>query len=144
MYLDSKNLFSDAQAITVTALSTNVIDMSAVARDIGVGHRLFVAITCSEAFTAVGAGTLTITIETDDNAALTSSAVIFTTVAIGKAALTLNMEPIYLPLPPGAYERFLRLNYTVATGPMTAGKLTAALVTDIQRSKAYPGNFVTA
>jgi len=147
MYQDKLLMFSEAQAITATARSTNVIDMLAAANDIGTGEPLYIAITCSEAFTAAGAATLTITIETDNNAAHTSAGVIFTSTAIGKASLTLNMEPIYLPVPAGhvvLWERFWSLNYTVATGPMTAGILTAGVVHGIQKSKAYPSNFVSA
>jgi len=145
MILDSKNLFSDQQAITVTARSTNVVDTTAVARDIGVGEQLFVAITCSQTFTLnTGTPTLTITIETDDNPGFSSTAVISSNPAIALAALTANMEPLYLPIQPGAWERYLSVNYTVAGGSFTLGKLTAALVKSIQRSKAYPGNFVTA
>ena len=51
---------------------------------------------------------------------------------IGKASLTLGVRPIMLPWPrswanmPGL--RYVGLQYTVATGPLTAGKFTAALV----------------
>ncbi len=41
-------------------------------------------------------------------------------------------------------ERYLRTNYTVATGPLTAGKFTAFLAHDRQASRAYaPGFTVT-
>jgi thymidine kinase len=41
-------------------------------------------------------------------------------------------------------EQYLGLVYTVATGPMTAGKVTAAIVKDIERWKAYPSGFSVA
>ncbi len=41
MFLDGQNQFSDSQALTVTALSTNVIDLSLI-RAIGVGEPLCV------------------------------------------------------------------------------------------------------
>jgi hypothetical protein len=150
MYIDKLLQFSAAQAITATAVSTNVIDLLATANNIGVGDDLYIVITCDEAFTASGSATLTITLETDDNAAMSSSAVLWTSPAIGKASLTLAMAPIFVRLPVGntiggvPYERYLTLNYTVATGPMTAGKLTAGITHDIQLSKSYPGGFTSA
>lgn len=147
MIKDKQLCFSEAQAITTTARSTNVIDMVATANDLGVGEDLYIVITVDTSFTAAGAATLTITIETDDNAAFSSAAVLQTTQAIGKASLTAGMEPFYICVPVGhivSWERYLSLNYTVATGPMTAGALSACIVKDIQRWKAYPKNFVTA
>ena len=43
MYTDAQNLFSDAQALTVTADSTNVIDLG-VDRNVGQGEPLAVVI----------------------------------------------------------------------------------------------------
>lgn len=144
MILDAKNLFSDQQAVTATARSTNVIDMVAASRDLGVGEQLFVALTVQQTFAAAGAATLTVTLETDDNAGFSSTAVIASTAAIPKATLVAAMDPIYIPLPPGAWERYVSVNYTVATGPFTAGTISAHLVKNIQRAKTYPANFVTA
>jgi len=45
--------------------------------------------------------------------------------------LTAGRVPIVIPIPPNIAERYLGLNYTVATGPMTAGKVTAFVGTDI-------------
>lgn len=44
MYIDAQNLFSDAQALTATAVGTNVIDLG-VARAIGNGEAMGVLIT---------------------------------------------------------------------------------------------------
>ena len=41
-------------------------------------------------------------------------------------------------------ERYLRVNYTVATGPLTAGKFTAFLAHDRQASKAYASGFTVS
>jgi hypothetical protein len=43
------------------------------------------------------------------------------------ASLTLGARPVQIRVPRGA-ERYLRLTYTVATGPFTAGKVIAGLV----------------
>jgi hypothetical protein len=150
MYIDALLQFSSAQAITSTARSTNVVDLS-VARDMGVGEDLYICLTVDEAFTASGSATLTITLETDDNAAFSSAGVLFSTPAIGKAALTLNVAPMFICVPMDSgfsfgvnWERYISLNYTVATGPMTAGKITAAIVQDVQKSKAYASGFTSA
>ena len=50
-----------------------------------------------------------------------------------------------IPLPDGATpERYLRLYYSVATGPLTAGAFTAGLVLDVQNSRAYPSGYTIA
>lgn len=140
MIIDSQLEFSNAQAVTATAISTNVYDQRVTAnllRDIGAGDDLYIAITCQEAALAAGAATVTFSLESDDNAGLSSATVHFATAAIGKAALVVGMNPIYIKLPVGSYERFLGVRYTVGTGPLTAGKFTAQLVTDIQNARIY-------
>lgn len=147
MIQDKKNMFDEANAITATRNSTNVIltgSPGALARNVGVGEELTISITVDETFTAAGAGTLTIAIVTDDNAALTSPTILYQTAALALAALVAAQEPIHLKVPIATYEAYLGLVYTVATGPMTAGKVTAGIVHDIQRSKAYPNAFVSA
>ena len=48
MYVDAQLLFSDAQAVTAAAASTNSIDLGAV-RDIGTGEELYVVCVCDVA-----------------------------------------------------------------------------------------------
>jgi len=40
-------------------------------------------------------------------------------------------------LPSGSYERYLGVRYTVASGPLTAGKFDAFLTKDVQKWQAY-------
>ena len=54
---------------------------------------------------------------------------------IGKAALAAGAH-VVLPLPPGM-RRYIRANYTVATGPLTGGKVSAQIVLDYQRNVAF-------
>ena len=126
MLFDSQNLFSDLQAVTVTANSTNLLDTGAT-RDLLAGEGLFLVVQVSTAFTAGGAATLVVTLETDDNSSFSSATTLFTSAAIPVAALTLGARPVQIRVPRGA-ERYLRLTYTVATGPMTAGAVIAGLV----------------
>lgn len=143
MIFDKTLQFSDQQAVTATAASTNIIDLRAVGRAYGAAADLKrdlglncepipLLIQVTEAFTAAGAGTLTVTIETDDNEAFASPTVVWSSGAIGKAALVPGYRFGIIQVPLGVVERFVRLNYTVATGPMTAGKIVAGFVADVR------------
>ena len=134
MILDKQLMLSEAQAITVTAVSTNVIDLSQV-RDIGNGEPLELIIAVKQTFTAGGAATLTIDLQTDDNVGFASPVVLASTGALALAALTAGVMLLQIKIPLGV-ERFLRLNYTVATGPMTAGILDAGI--NLDRTKYTP------
>ena len=129
--LEAKLLMSDEQAITTTAVSTKSIDLGVALRDIGAGEPLYAVVVVDEAFTAAGAATLVIGLITDDDSALGSPTTILSTPAIDKAALTAGRVPIVIPIPPNIAEQYLGLNYTVATGPMTAGKVTAFVAKDV-------------
>lgn len=141
MLLDNELMFSKAQAVTSTAASTNVIDLGPT-HDAGVTPgelELFVKV--DEAATAAGAATVTLSLETDDNVGFSSATTILTTAAIGKATLVLGYYALRVALPRGC-ERYLRLSYTVATGPLTAGKFTAGLVRATPDFKVFPDNVV--
>ncbi|MFZ5692450.1 MAG: Bbp16 family capsid cement protein [Pseudomonadota bacterium] len=131
MIFDRQSLLSDAQAITATAASTNVIDLgpiaSGIVRDIGKGKQIPLLIQVIEAFTAAGAATLTVTLEVDSVENFASPKTVWTSPAIGKADLVPGKVIIPEYVPRGTDERYMRLNYTVATGPMTAGKITAGV-----------------
>ena len=126
MLFDLESLFSDRQVLTATGNSANVIDTGA-ARDLLAGEPLTLVLQVSTAFTAGGAATLVVTLETDDNSSFSSATTLFTSPAIPVAALTAGARPVQIRVPRGA-ERYLRLVYTVATGPMTAGAVIAGLV----------------
>lgn len=141
MLMDRQLVFSRQQAVTASARSTDVHDAKDV-RDLGAGRELYLLIVVDEDVTAAGAATVTFTLETDDAAAFPSPAVLFTTPAIGKATLVKGYEVAKVALPVGAaYERFLSVNYTVGTGPLTAGKFTAAIVDGVRAYKAYPNAY---
>ncbi len=142
MMYDKLNTFGTDQAVTATAASTDIIDLGAV-RDIGNGEPLELVILVTETVTASGAATVTFTLETDDNSGFSSVAVLASSGAIGKAALTAGTEVLRVKVPLDA-ERYLRTNYTVATGPLTAGKFTAFLAHDRQAAKAYASGFIVS
>jgi hypothetical protein len=143
MYLDHEVLFDNDVAITVTRNSTNVIDFIKEAPDIGAGEDLFVMVKVTTAFTAGGSATLQVALVADDNEALTTPTILQGQV-VAVASLIAGFELRFRIHPSSVTERFLGFIYTVATGPMTAGKITAGIVKDIQRWKAFPSGFTVA
>lgn len=143
MILDDFNQFSRLQAITATAASADTIDLGPFGgtptanafRDIGVGEQLYLVVRVGQVFNNLTS--LTVDVQTDDNSGFGSAAVVATTGAIPLAQLTANRVVRVLPLPPGNYERFVRLNYTVAGTAPTTGTVDAFLVKDVQQWRAY-------
>ena len=110
MYIDSQLLLSDAQALTATADSTNVIDLG-VDRDIGRGEpqALFITVDVAADGTTTDE-TYQFQLETDDNAAMTSSTII-ADATIGYATLTAGSRHV---IPMGiTNERYLQGVYTL-------------------------------
>lgn len=150
MILDGLLQFSNAQAITVTATSTNQIDLGITsgiptsasgggARDIGIGDKpaLKLLVQVVTAFTAAGAGTLTVALQgAIDNGSGAAAAFSTWWSSPAYALATLNagsrLFDMDMPRPPDgiAIPRFLQMNYTVATGPFTAGALSSFIVLD--------------
>lgn len=168
MILDLQTKFSGSttaagvttgDAITVTAISANVLDARSAGGSVSVGTGgpalvdeginvndfwLIVQVT-DNAFTAAGAATLTITLESDTAVGLGATPVVhFSTAAIGKATLVIGYTAVRTPLPSDDYKRFIGLRYTVATGPMTAGNLVAYFALEAQRNKTYPVGFAVS
>lgn len=140
MIIDSQHLFSDAQAITADAASTNYIDLG-VARNLFDGEPMAVVLIVD----AAADGTTTdetyeFQIETDDNTSFSSPTDLLAH-SIGYAALTLASRHI-LPIPVGAaVERYLRLYYNVG-GTSPSVTVTAFLqpLSMIQKDKHYADN----
>lgn len=143
MLLDAFNEFSDSQVVTVTVISTNVHDLGSVPtlRDIGSGETLYLGFQVDVTATAGGAATVTVALETDSDAGLTTSPTIHTTSgALALADLVAGQRIKYFTLPPNRdYERFLGVRYTIATGPLTAGSFSTFLTHTPQRDETYPG-----
>lgn len=142
MILDANLEFSDAQAVTATAISTNVVDLGPVTdntlRDIGTGEPVYLVFSVDTTFTASGAATLTAALVSDSTANLATSATTHATPlsAIPVASLVAGYTAA-VHLPPGNYEQYLGIQYTVGTGPMTAGKINAFITKDAQLYRAY-------
>lgn len=142
-------------AITVTRVSTNVIDWL-VARDMGAGEILGIHVDVLQAFTAGGAATLTVNAEVCDTVGGTYLNILSTPI-IPVAQLIAGTPIMRYGFPVNqmlnavagilkAPGRFFRLNYTVATGPMTAGTVMAYLTPELDRDVyyTYPANYTAA
>lgn len=148
---DLELVFSKEQAITASAESTNVVDLGPLGgspsvntlRDIGAGEPgLWLVITVTTAFTdASSDSTVTPKLQTDTDEAFGSAVDLrtFDTLAALTAAGT---QKIYR-LEPAAYERYIRLYYTVANGNLSTGKITAEIVRDVRAYRAYRGGSVS-
>tara|TARA_R100000656_G_C3931733_1_gene124961 strand:+ start:40 stop:471 length:432 start_codon:yes stop_codon:yes gene_type:complete len=137
MYLDAQNLFDDNAAHLTTEASTNLIDLGA-ARNIGVGEDIYFVIQVDTAFTDGSSNsTMTITLETDDNASF-SSATTAQTVGTFAALAAAGTRLVAKLQPEQINERFLRVKYTVASGDLSTGKFTAFLTKDLQAYTSYP------
>lgn len=154
MILD-KNLVFDGDgttpaAITTSRASTNVIDLGD-AREMSIGERLFATVIGNGLFAAGGAATLVVALEGSvDNSAWTVYA---QTPALAIATLNsrvIGAQPYVIAwtlparTPGAARPRYLRLNYTVATGPFTAGAVHAFLNLGADQQEAYPRGYSTA
>ena len=134
MIIDKLLQVSDAQAVTASAASTDVIDFGQTNPNSGLNDNVTLAITVDEAATASGSATVVFSIQDSaDNSTFTD---VYATAAIGKAALVAGYQ-VLMPIP-YKLRRYFRVYYTVATGPLTAGKFSAHIVTGVQQNTAYP------
>lgn len=107
MIIDSLNLFSEDQALTATAPSTNTIDFSSD-RDIGVGEPMAAVVTVDTALAGTSP-TFQASIQTDDNEAFSSATTLVSSQTYSSAAAGTK---IVIPVPL-TNERYVRLNYTL-------------------------------
>lgn len=141
MYLDALLLVSDAQAVTATAVATNVINLGAVTprRQIGTGEAMGfgVAVDVAADFTT-GDETYQFDILSDDDVAIGSPKVIasFIRTAAELAAGSLH----FLPLPQGfPKEQYLTLRYT--TGGTSPSVTVTAWLTTHTLFSLTPANY---
>lgn len=134
MIIDKFLQVSDDQAVTATAVSTDVIDFGQANPNTGNNFPTYLVVTVGETVTA--AGDATVTVQLQDSADNSSYATIAATSAIGKADLGAGKQ-IVIPMPV-EHRRYVRVNYVVGTGPLTAGKFSAQIVAGYQLNPAYP------
>lgn len=135
MILDAQNMFSDGQAITATAASTNQIDLgatgtaygaaAALTADVGKDNEIPLLLTVTQAFNNLTS--LQVTLQTDMDVAFGSpKEVASRTYTLAELGTGIKTFPACVM--EGSDERYLRLNYTVTGVAPTTGKITAAIV----------------
>jgi len=134
MIFDQTLLFSDAQAITATAASTNIVDTlatgtvygaaSALSKDIGKGNRIPINIQVVEAFNTLTS--LTVAIQTAAAEGFGSPKTVVSQ-TIPLADLVAGKVSTLHFVPAGTDERFVRVHYTVTGTAPTTGKVSAGI-----------------
>lgn len=135
MIFSAQQLFSNAQAVTIAAVSTNVIDTgvsrtpkngkAALNKDIGKGTKIPLSAQVVTAFTtAAGMTDLTIAIETG---ATTALGTVIASQTIPIASLVAGKQINLDVLPNGVTLRYLGLRYTPVGGAANAGAITAGI-----------------
>jgi hypothetical protein len=145
MYVDSQLLFSDAQAVTASAASTNYIDLG-IARSMGVGRVLYLVVLCVVAMTDSGSdSTINVDLETDDNTSFSSASVVqdLGTFAALSAVGTRLVAALQLE-PANAFERYARVYYTAANGNLTTGSFDAFICLDVAAWSAYAAGYTVS
>ena len=160
MIFDSTSLFSSAQAITASAASSNVIDLgqpgtvfgaaTPLARDIGKGAEVPIGLRVVESFNNLTS--LTVTVETDDNAGFTSPTAVFTSIAYPLADLASgarHLLPDEIPVGvknganilagiPGAMDTSLKGGTPTSAGMNAALMHLKTLPADVPRAVLLP------
>lgn len=137
MILSAQQLFSDDQAITASADSTNVIDLgvagtpydaaAALNRDVGKGAKIPILVQVTEAFDNLT--TLEIKVSTGATTAL-GTTILSQTIAL--ADLVVGKQTSFNVLPDDITERYLGIEYVVVGTAPTAGKVTAGITMGVQ------------
>lgn len=135
MIHDSRLAFSAAQALTATAVSTNVIDLSQALRNVGPGKPVWVIVTIDVAADDASANeTYVAELQTDTVEGFASPTQLATvTIPRGSAA-----GAVFVMQVPQTNERYLRCNYTLG-GTTPSVTLSAHLSDQIPYAHvAYP------
>lgn len=140
MIIDKTTQFSDQQAITATAPSTNIIDLGATGTVINAaaaiprrisagGDPIPLLVQVTEAFNNLTS--LKIDLELDTTSTITPDKVI----TLGTFTLAELVRGFQIPwryLPDGINMRYMQLRYTVTGTAPTLGKITAGIVAAVQ------------
>jgi len=136
MISDALGTFSNNQAITGSAASTEYIDLgatgtpalnaTALSRDIGRGNPVNIRVQVTETFDALTS--LKVAIQTDDNTGFSTATTVLETETVALASLTAGYVFNLQWIPRNTDERYVRLYYTVAGSNPTVGTVWAAVV----------------
>jgi hypothetical protein len=137
--LDANLQFSDSQALTVDADSTNYYNASSD-RDIGVGEPMAVVVYAESAFGGT-TPTIAVSVETDDNTSFSSGTILTTSQAYTPATLTAANDKIVIPLPM-TNEQYIQLNYDMeGTSPTLTVSAYLMPLSMVENRREYPNNY---
>lgn len=142
MITSAQQLFSDDQAVTASAASTNYIDLlaagtpygaaAALNRDQGKGNKIPIHIQTTAAFATLTS--LKVAVQTDDNTSFSSATTVLETEAIAAATLVAGYVFNIDSIPLQTTERYIRLYYTVAGSNATTGTIWAGVTMGNQQA----------
>ncbi len=137
MIIDTSLVLSNQQAVTVSAPSTNMLDLGAtgtpfgatlpLVRDIGEGEPIALAVSVGQTFT--GLTSLQVLVQTSPDGATWTT--VDSGAVIPAASLVAGYQFAVPKLVQEAGSRYIQLYYTV-TGTATAGAINAAIVASRQ------------
>lgn len=146
MIMDKELLFSDAQAVTTTAASTNSVDLGPLAsgqsgRDPGAGEEIRLVIITDVLVASTTTSTVTFSLEADNVSDFTTAVAIWTSAAIDKATLVAGYKVADVAVPKANSAKYLRVKYTVTGADLTSGSFTSFFVLDSQDVQAYQAGY---
>lgn len=134
MILSANLIYSDKQAVTATAASTNIIDHGAngrtyggsadLGRDLGKGSKIPILVQVVEDFADLTS--LTVAFQVSATSAFGSPKTVASQ-TVDLAALKAGKQFSIDTMPLGSDQRYSRLYYTVTGTAPTAGRITAAV-----------------
>ena len=130
MILDKENMFSEAQALTSDADSTNIIDLGV--EGYGKGQAIPIFIQVQEAFDNLT--NIKFTLQSAVNAAFTTT-VSHQSVTVLLASLDAVGDRVNLGYLPEDVHRYVKIDYDLTGSTPTAGKVDAGLVLDKQTNE---------
>lgn len=131
MILDYENTFSDAQELTTTAASSNVIDLGADSSRVQAFVERTFEIFCQVGVALETGTSVAVSVQVDDDVAFGSATTLYTTAAIATASLVAGYKFTIPTLPAHTSERYMRLYYTIV-GTYDAGSVDAGVVLEKQ------------
>jgi len=122
--LDYENEFSDAQAVTVTAASTDYVDLTNTDPQYVGGIDTLLIVRVNTLF--AGGTSIIASVETDDNSSFSSAATVVTGATVLTAAAVAGKTLLAFNLKNADLERYIQVKYTVS-GTMSGGAVNAYL-----------------
>lgn len=133
MIFDKENMMSEDQAVTVTAASSNVIDLgNDSARVQALNEKGKLELMCQVTTLFAGGTSIVAELQSDDDVAFGSPTTVLQSAAVVTASLKAGYQFPFSELPE-INEQYIRMKYTVV-GTMSAGKITAALLVGKQNA----------